>query len=429
MQSVIFTPPVVNLYVRESLAALQYKRNCDRFGMFFLDKLEVENRSCMIEGILGEDDNMVKGILGPLLRKPRSARVRRRDEDEEDEDDNDGQFPIGPTPTWKEITASIESDPTILIPRWVGLPKEIMGYSDSLCEDGSMQHRAGLIFVKFTRQLWISLNDGWRVDPDFDIEPESVEEALKTWTVDFVLEHCAEPLFRACAITGLQHVSGRHVSSFGERIKLYFPSCDEASTEKGNFWKTFGQEPGYLHDYWETIKEICLEEGLELQKCLEELLEQCQCLPDSSRRSQTIGRGWNLHNKRVVILTNPNHYQIREVGEGGRKGKGLQKGLRSAPAHRSEKERYIRMLSQQGYPRETAAQAVKAKQTITRRMKRQEGRSKKAKNKRVPPKASSRKEEKKRGGEEESSDNDQSTGTSMESTDVDDLISDGSGKS
>ena len=37
MQSVIFTPPRVNSYIRDTLAGLNYKQNCDRFGMFFLD--------------------------------------------------------------------------------------------------------------------------------------------------------------------------------------------------------------------------------------------------------------------------------------------------------------------------------------------------------------------------------------------------------
>ena len=37
MQSVIFTPPRVNSYIRDTLAGLNYKQNCDYFGVFFLD--------------------------------------------------------------------------------------------------------------------------------------------------------------------------------------------------------------------------------------------------------------------------------------------------------------------------------------------------------------------------------------------------------
>jgi hypothetical protein len=110
-----------------------------------------------------------------------------------------------------------------------------------------------------------------------------------------------------------------------------------------------------------------------------------------------------------MILTNPKFYKIREVGE-ETKRKGLQKGLRSAPAHRSAKDIAIRMLEQEGYPTKTAAQAIKAKQTNKKMVKKQEERSKRAKNKRVPPMARKRKEgtERPRGdSEEEPSDEDQ----------------------
>lgn len=428
MQSVIFTPPMVNAYIRESLAALQYKRNCDIFGMFFLDRLDVENRSCVLEGILEEDDTTVKGFLGPLLRKPRLAFLRRPSQEEEENDD-DTWFPIGQRPTWNEIRRSIESDPTTLIRRWGGLPEEIMDYSESRSEEGSILRRAGTIFGKFTQQMWMSLHEGWRIDPGFEIAPECVEDALNNWTVDFILKHCVEPTFRACATPGLQHVTGKHTASFAGRKKIYFPSSEEGSDEKGNFWTCFGQEPGYLHDYWETIEELNKdsEESLELQECLEELLEQCQCLPDSAR-SKSTNRGWNIHQKRLVILTNPKHYRILEVGE-GKKGKGLPKELRSAPAHRSEKERTILMLQQEGFTRETAIRAVNSKQNIRKAIKKQDSRSKKAKNKRVPP------NRKHRGGQGEiksreakSSDSEPST-DSVKVSDTEDSISNVSGGS
>lgn len=408
MQSVMFTPPVVNTYVRESLAALQYKRNCDRFGMFFLDNLDLENSSCIIEGIQQKDDEKVKSILGPLTRKPRFARVRRRDDEDDDEDEQDhdfGRYPIGPKPTWNEITSSIESDPTILIPRWEGLPKELEDYSET--ERGSIKYWAGSVFVRFTEHLWIALNGEWRVSPKFRISPDNVQEALRTWTVDFLLEHCGDPLFRACAITGLQHVSGRHVPSFGERRITYFPSSLDETTK---FWKFFSQEPGYLHFYWQTIEGMIPENVLELQNCLEKLLEHCQCLPDSSP-----DRVWHVERKRMVILTNPKHYRIQEVGQQGRKGK---KQLRSAPAHRSGRETQIMMLEAQGYPRKAATSAVNAMRGIKRGEKRQDVRSKRAKNKRVPPKARNQKERtqesiggEKTRGDTENTDEDRSTDT------------------
>ena len=150
-----------------------------------------------------------------------------------------------------------------------------------------------------------------------------------------------------------------------------------------------------------------------------------------------------MDHRKVIMLTNPKHYLIREVGEEGRKGKHLQKGIRSAPAHRSVNERVIRMLAVGGrVTRDTAAQAIRAKKSINNRKKKQEIRSKKAKNKRAPPKPRNRKvEEQSRGGSEENSeeeennsDNDQSTDKyqstgSDQSPDDADLISEGSANS
>lgn len=92
-----------------------------------------------------------------------------------------------------------------------------------------------------------------------------------------------------------------------------------------------------------------------------------------------------MHQKRLVILTNPKLYRIREVGE-ETKGKREHKQLRSAPAHRSEKERITLMLKEEGFSAETATRAVRARLSNNRRIKKQQERSKRAKNKRVPPK-------------------------------------------
>ena len=37
MRSIIFRPPKVNSYISDTLVGLNYKQNCDYFGVFFLD--------------------------------------------------------------------------------------------------------------------------------------------------------------------------------------------------------------------------------------------------------------------------------------------------------------------------------------------------------------------------------------------------------
>jgi hypothetical protein len=374
MQSVIFTPPRVNQYVRESLAVLQYTRHCDAFGMFFLDTLDLNNAACLIPEILPADDASVLRFLGPLVRKPRLP-IASREGDQEDL----SQFPIGETPTWKQITRSLEANPTVLIGKWGGLPAELRGYANPV--EGSTEYVAGQIFIRFTRQMWMALHDGWRIDTTFDIAPETIEEALSNWTVDFVLQHCVNPLFMSCN-TGLKNVSGRPVPSFAQRWKLYFALEDGEAL--GKFWSGFAVEPGYIHEFREMMKDV--EHKEDLPGCLETLLGQCQCLPDSSR-SKSTNRAWHVHQKRMVILTNPDFYSIREVGEKGTvTSKRLDKEQRAAPAHKSQRERMILMLEAAGFTRETASRAVNAQRNAGKRRLRDMGRSKKAKNKRVPPK-------------------------------------------
>jgi hypothetical protein len=400
MQSVIFTPPQVNGYVRESLAVLQYKRHCDTFGMFFLNTLDLNNEACLIPEILPKDDASVHRILGPLVRKPRKP-IASREEEEEDM----AQYPIGEKPTWKQISRSLEANPTTLIRKWAGLPVALRGYGNA--DEDSIEEVACNIFIKFTRQLWMVLHQEWRIEATLDIAPTTIQEALTNWTVDFILQHCVNPMFLPCN-TGFQHAPGRHVASFGERVNLYFPLENEGPL--GTIWSGFGVEPGYIQEFQQMMKDAIYKE--ELPKCLEELLGQCQCLPDSAR-SKSTNRVWHVHQKRMAILTNPDFYSIRSVGEKGTSAsKRLDKEQRAAPAHRGERERKILMLTAAGYSLETARKAVNAQRTARQKRQRDMGRSNKAKNKRVPPQRK-KKEEEERGTEDvDSGDSDHSDSSS-----------------
>jgi hypothetical protein len=254
------------------------------------------------------------------------------------------------------------------------------------------------MFIKFTRQMWMVLHEEWRIEATFDIAPTTIEEALTHWTVDFILQHCVNPMFVACN-TGLIHAPGRPVASFAERVNLYFPLEDEGAL--GNIWSGFADEPGYIHEFREMMKDVIHKE--ELPKCLEELLGQCQCLPDSAR-SKSTNRVWHVHQKRMAILTSPDFYSIRAVGEKGTStSKRLDKEQRAAPAHRGERERKILMLTAEGFSRETATKAINAQRTARQNRQRDTGRSTKAKNKRVPPQG------KKKGEDEPGTDDDRSS--------------------
>jgi hypothetical protein len=369
MQSVMFSPPKVNTYVQETLAALEYKRNCDRFGMFFLDKLDVTNPA-FIDGILERDDASVKRTLGPLIARVRVP-IATRAEAEGDL----MQYPIGATPTWLQIRRSLERDPTVLMCKWEGLPFELEKYGTS--SEDSTEAKAAEIFIKFTRQMWMSLHKDWRIDPKTEREPKTLEAALFCWAVDSVLQHCDQPIFRPCN-TGLAPTPGRHVASFGDRRELYFPKEDIGPAN--DFWSLYTEEPGYIHDYRECMRKVGIED---LDACLEEILMQCQCLPDSMRNKST-GKGWRVQQKRLVILTNPRFYSIRAVGTNATASRKRLVGVRAAPANQSLKSRLISMLVLEGYSRQLAETTYNARRGLKKRNK-NEQRSGRAKNKRAAP--------------------------------------------
>src|SRR5277367_5481516 len=55
LQSILFTPQTVSSYVNESLALLQFHQVVDRFGMFFLHDLNLNQRICL-PPVLRKDD-------------------------------------------------------------------------------------------------------------------------------------------------------------------------------------------------------------------------------------------------------------------------------------------------------------------------------------------------------------------------------------
>jgi len=367
MQSVIFTPPKVNWYVREALAALNYKRNCDTFGMFFIPLVDAD-RPWLLNDIPEIDTVEVVRELGLTVTRRRKGQPERPEEEEEDET----RYPLGEAPTWKQIAGSLQADPTVLIPRWEE-PLDCERYTN--CEPGSAESHAVDIFVSFTWHIWISLNPTWRTRPENSIKPTTLTAALRSWSVDAILGEVLETSFKPCH-SGLEGGPGRPSVSFSQRRKMYFP---EDGTTLTKVWMRFGGSPGYISKYHERRKRLDMESKRVLDECLEELLMLCQCLPDSSR-SKSGGCIWRVEKKKIVILTNTKYYRLRRIGRVPSAGaKGKVQGLRAAPAHRNARSTAIAMMMHEEIPEEVARKAYQVTRSYGKR------RSAKSRNRRKPP--------------------------------------------
>jgi hypothetical protein len=199
MQSVIFTPPMITSYVRETLAALNFKGNCSTFGMFFVEIKDME-RPWLIDDLPEVETVEVVRELKLTVTRPRRPLADRQ------ETEGESRYPLGEAPTWRQITASLQSDPTVLIPRW----EEPAEPPESI----AMNHAAE-IFIRFTCHIWILLNPSWRTRPENQINPRSLQEALRCWSVDVIRVRVSHPDVQAVP----QRTGGRSRAAI-----LLFPS-------------------------------------------------------------------------------------------------------------------------------------------------------------------------------------------------------------
>jgi len=366
MQSVIFTPLIIRSYVRESLALLRFKSNMDRHGMFFLHELDVKQDPCLPE-ILPMDDVEVCRILGTKLRKRRNRPFTREDEDDEI------QFPIGRTPTWKEVKHTLKEQPWVLLERYQ-MPAELEGYD--LAPQGSPEHDAMRLFKLFTSHIWVTLN-GTRQAEDVLLTPQSLRESLECWSLEFGwarLENCRVIPCNA----GLKGaIPGKRDLAFTDRRAVYFPDQD---VELRDTWALLAEEPGYIWQYREMVQERDSEEDVEsLQDCLGIILSYCQCLPNSYRTPNGSGKPWKEAGEEVEMVSNPRYYKLEAIGNvSNPKAK-----ARRGPLHRGKHETRSKLLEMEGYAAPEVERARKL-QTRLRRMI-EKRRSGQAKNKRVPP--------------------------------------------
>lgn len=376
MQSVIFTPPVVNTFVRESLAALEYKRHCDSDGMFFLHTFDLSKQPCLM-GIQQRDDSSIKRFLGGGLPKPGARFVRESLVGEVEEGDE--TYPLGRTPTWAQIKLSFLRTPFELMPKWI-FPAELKSFMDA--EELSIERKACMIFVKFCRALWVILHPAWMRPETSPIKPRTIEQALGSWSVDSVCERMENIKFRPCN-SGFRDVSGQPMLPFEDRWEIYFP--DEGVVLKKR-WGIFAEESGYLHLYHAEARCLGTDDTQELNRCLGVLLSHCQCLPDSDLPAAR-DNIWRVDQQQMVLLANPKHYKI--AGVASTKGNGGNRAPRAPAAHRLPKDAQIQFLIQEGYTAVNSTRAVKMKAASIRNVAR---RSNKAKNARQPPKRINRKQ-------------------------------------
>ena len=164
------TPIILNYHVRESMTLLQFSRVCGRFGMFFLLDLDLK-RMPHLKAVQQYDDlgvlRVMQGKLTKRNGRPTWPRIPLEDRAEE--------FPISNMPTWSRLKTTIQMQPWLIMRPW--------RWSEQFF---CLEPVVGKLFVQFTCQFWIQIQDPWLTDPRSRPEPASLQDAMESWTLNQV---------------------------------------------------------------------------------------------------------------------------------------------------------------------------------------------------------------------------------------------------
>ncbi|KAI6028031.1 hypothetical protein PISMIDRAFT_23207 [Pisolithus microcarpus 441] len=244
------TPITLDYHVCESVALLQFSRVCERFGLFFLSDLDMWKAPHLKEVWKCDDLEVLKLIQAKLMKPDGHSAWPRIALDDDKE-----RFPSRNMPTWSRQLSHLE-----LV--------------------------VGKLFVQFTCQLWIQMEDAWLMDPEKRPEPMSLEDAVKCWTLNTTFKTIWACTFKPCNA----EVPG-------------------------------SMEPGYISEYHKLMKDRTVLEQLEVTNHLAKIFSLLQTFPDTTKGSaKTPGKTWRVEDERVVLVTNPKFYNFEGISKEGEQG-------------------------------------------------------------------------------------------------------------
>ena len=292
------TPIVMDPYLRQSLKDLEAERFCDRFGMLFLYDMD--------EQIVKEDSSEVRKIMGA------NVKVRRKVLAPSNPFTSSEDWPLGPTPSWKDVSRLIEDQPERLIRPWV---------YDPIWDLGDLN--AGLFFVQFTREFWLQLSQAQTTNAFADtmvINPricDNLKEAMACWSLDHVNTWILSVKFQASS-AGLEgDIPGRHHLSFAQRRTTFFPAQNTIpGLPISSKWRIYWTD-GYIARYHQLCLQLSTAQLQHFHDKLDMLFANIQCLPDVNKpTSKTPGSTWTLAHdcNSIKMVTNPHFYRLQKIG-------------------------------------------------------------------------------------------------------------------
>lgn len=294
IRHVAITPITKLTFLRRALQDIRFEAVMDRFGMGFLHDLDLDRGTL---GNIPQDSPEANWVMrsaktkgGPSKRIVNSA--------------PDSIFPLGHAPSWHEVVETMANNPGLLLKPWVW--------------DGNWDNhrRASFLFVKFTVDMWITLNETHVEIPV--PHPETLRDAMEIWTYPFLATAFKSTIFVATN-HGLEgSIPGKRTSSFRDMVKIYFPPPD-TNFHKDSPWKKFAQS-GYILLYHQALAGANEQFQRSLDQALSLIFNRLQCLPHSRLCEGRPGdRIWSSPKGCMRFLTNPIFYKLQKIGPAAKK--------------------------------------------------------------------------------------------------------------
>ena len=290
------SPIVIPTYVRKALQDLRFEAIGNRFGMFFLHDLDLEQGT--LDGIDAKDDTKVQFAMRSVIRRRRQVKplgpVNPRPSS-----DRELLYPYGETPTWSMIAEAIRTTPDVLMRPWAW--NETWG-----------DHRlAAHLFVQMTVDIWLTVaGDTLLILPP---HPDTLEAAMETWTVTSIQQLFINPSFIA-SNASLEGGKGKRHTLFDDMVAIFFPPRGKEFARK-SVWRALA-EKGYIKEFYRLTEQYSNEQLGNLNNALSNLFRHIQCLPPALAcgHGRNLGRIWKGTQGMVELVTNSRFYRVSRIG-------------------------------------------------------------------------------------------------------------------
>jgi hypothetical protein len=168
-----------------------------------------------------------------------------------------------------------------------------------------------------TVDMWLTVADSSLLKPA--PRPETLQEAMQTWTVAAIEELFPNVTFTASNGDLQGGRTGKKQRSFSEMVEIFFPPPGKVFTPK-SIWHTLA-EKGYIKDFHRIFTALTARGQETLNHALRVIFRHLPCLPPAKPcgSGRNAGSIWKASEGTVEIVTNSLFYRLERIGNAPKK--------------------------------------------------------------------------------------------------------------